>query len=77
LQVFPATFTWTPAMNDSVRSDRTAAANRRKAPLRTPSPLNGTTAIASASLIEGWIGETARRSWFLFETGRAPDAAGH
>jgi starvation-inducible DNA-binding protein len=33
--------------------------------------------IASASLIEGWIDETERRTWFLFETGRAPDAAGH
>jgi starvation-inducible DNA-binding protein len=33
--------------------------------------------IASASLIEGWIDETERRTWFLFEAGRSPDAAGH
>ena len=33
--------------------------------------------IASASLIEGWIDETERRTWFLFEASRPPDAAGH
>jgi starvation-inducible DNA-binding protein len=33
--------------------------------------------IASSSLIEVWIDETERRTWFLFEASRAPDAAGH
>jgi starvation-inducible DNA-binding protein len=31
---------------------------------------------ATASLIEEWIDETERRSWFLFETGRKPDSSG-
>jgi starvation-inducible DNA-binding protein len=26
--------------------------------------------IATASLIENWIDETEKRTWFLFETGR-------
>ena len=33
--------------------------------------------IASASLIEVWIDETERRTWFLFETARSADSAGH
>lgn len=33
--------------------------------------------IATASLIEMWIDETERRTWFLFESGRPADAAGH
>jgi starvation-inducible DNA-binding protein len=33
--------------------------------------------IASASLIEVWIDETERRTWFLFEAGRRPDSTGH
>jgi starvation-inducible DNA-binding protein len=33
--------------------------------------------IASSSLIEGWIDETERRTWFLFEASRPMDAAGH
>jgi len=33
--------------------------------------------IATASLIEVWIDETERRTWFLFETGRRKDSAGH
>ena len=32
--------------------------------------------IASASLIEVWIDETERRTWFLFESTRRQDAAG-
>jgi starvation-inducible DNA-binding protein len=28
--------------------------------------------VATASLLEVWIDEAERRSWFLFETGRAP-----
>ena len=27
--------------------------------------------IATASLLENWIDETERRTWFLFETGRS------
>jgi starvation-inducible DNA-binding protein len=30
--------------------------------------------IASASLIEVWIDETERRTWFLFEAGRTGPA---
>lgn len=33
--------------------------------------------IASASLIEVWIDETERRTWFLFEATRSADATGH
>jgi starvation-inducible DNA-binding protein len=33
--------------------------------------------IASAALIEVWIDETERRTWFLFEAGRPADASGH
>ncbi len=33
--------------------------------------------IATASLIEVWIDETERRTWFLFEASRRPDSAGH
>ncbi len=32
--------------------------------------------IATASLIEVWIDETERRTWFLFEAGRPGDASG-
>jgi starvation-inducible DNA-binding protein len=33
--------------------------------------------IASASLIEVWIDETERRSWFLFEATRRSDSTDH
>ena len=33
--------------------------------------------IASASLIENWIDETERRTWFLFEASRPADDSGH
>jgi starvation-inducible DNA-binding protein len=33
--------------------------------------------IASASLIEVWIDETERRTWFLFEASRSGDSTGH
>jgi len=33
--------------------------------------------VATASLIEVWIDETERRTWFLFEAGRHQDAQGH
>jgi starvation-inducible DNA-binding protein len=33
--------------------------------------------IATASLIEVWIDETERRTWFLFEALGRPDASGH
>lgn len=33
--------------------------------------------VASASLIEVYIDETERRTWFLFETSRAADPTGH
>ena len=33
--------------------------------------------IATASLIEGWIDETERRTWFLYEAGRRADSSGH
>ena len=33
--------------------------------------------IASASLIENWIDETERRTWFLFEASRHGDPTGH
>ena len=33
--------------------------------------------IASTSLIEAWVDESERRSWFLFETSRREQSAGH
>jgi len=33
--------------------------------------------IATASLIEVWIDETERRTWFLFEAGRRSDSTDH
>jgi starvation-inducible DNA-binding protein len=33
--------------------------------------------IATASLIEMWVDETERRSWFLFESSRHADSGGH
>lgn len=33
--------------------------------------------IATASLIENWIDETERRTWFLFESSRNGDKTGH
>jgi starvation-inducible DNA-binding protein len=33
--------------------------------------------VASASLIENWIDETERRTWFLFEATRRGDSTGH
>jgi starvation-inducible DNA-binding protein len=33
--------------------------------------------IATASLIENWIDETERRTWFLFESSRRGDPTGH
>src|SRR3954467_6769207 len=33
--------------------------------------------IATASLIETWIDETERRTWFLFESDRRGDSSGH
>ncbi len=33
--------------------------------------------IATASLLENWIDQTERRTWFLFETSRASDHSGH
>ncbi len=32
---------------------------------------------ATASLLEVWIDQTERRTWFLFETSRAADRSGH
>lgn len=33
--------------------------------------------VATASLIEGWIDETERRTWFLFEATRSGNSMGH
>ncbi|HEU4698418.1 MAG TPA: DNA starvation/stationary phase protection protein [Gemmatimonadales bacterium] len=33
--------------------------------------------VASASLLETWIDETERRTWFLFEASRRSETAGH
>jgi len=33
--------------------------------------------VATASLIEVWIDETERRTWFLFEASRSGDSSGH
>jgi len=33
--------------------------------------------VATASLLEVWIDQTERRTWFLFEASRRPDQSGH
>lgn len=33
--------------------------------------------VATASLVEVWLDETERRTWFLFEAGRRADSGGH
>ena len=33
--------------------------------------------LATASLIEVWVDETERRTWFLFEADRRGDSSGH
>ena len=33
--------------------------------------------VASASLLENWIDEAERRTWFLFEASRRGDKTGH
>ena len=33
--------------------------------------------VATASLIEVWVDETERRTWFLFESNRRADSGGH
>jgi len=33
--------------------------------------------VATTSLIESWIDETERRTWFLFEVARRADSTGH
>jgi starvation-inducible DNA-binding protein len=33
--------------------------------------------LATASLIEVWVDETERRTWFLFESDRREDSSGH
>ncbi len=33
--------------------------------------------VATASLIEVWIDETERRTWFLFEASRPSETSGH
>ncbi len=33
--------------------------------------------IATASLIEVWVDETERRTWFLFEASRREESSGH
>ena len=52
---------------------------RRQSPLVAPTDLKSgsTKDIAAASLIEVWIDETERRTWFLFEASRQGDTIGH
>jgi starvation-inducible DNA-binding protein len=33
--------------------------------------------VGSTSLIETWVDETERRTWFLFESSRKGDSSGH
>jgi len=53
--------------------NKTLAANLREA----HDVCNEHRDIASASLIEVWIDETERRTWFLFESTRHSDSSGH
>lgn len=53
--------------------NKTLAANLREA----HDVCNEHRDIASASLIEVWIDETERRTWFQFESTRSSDSSGH
>lgn len=33
--------------------------------------------VATAGMIDAWVDETERRTWFLFESGRSGDSSGH
>jgi starvation-inducible DNA-binding protein len=56
-----------------LRDDNEALATRLRAAHETCDEHRD---IATASLIEVWIDETEKRTWFLFEAGRPQDAAG-
>jgi starvation-inducible DNA-binding protein len=57
-----------------LREDNAQLASRLRA---VHDLLNEHRDIASASLIEGWIDEAERRTWFLFESSRRGDNTGH
>ena len=59
-------------LSELERDNRAFAAAQRKA--HEVCDENGD--VASASLIEVWIDETERRTWFLFEASRGADATG-
>ena len=53
--------------------NKTLAANLRE----THGLCDDSRDVATASLIEVWIDETERRTWFLFESGRHADSSDH
>lgn len=62
-----------PMLGEPQADNRTLSANLRKA--HDVCDKHGD--IASTSLIEVWIDETERRTWFLFEASRPGDQTGH
>ena len=60
-------------LRELVNDNKAFAASQRKAHELCDD--NGD--VASASLLEVWIDETERRTWFLFEASRGADATGH
>lgn len=57
-----------------LRDDNTALAGRLR---EAHEVCDGYHDIATTSLIENWIDEAERRTWFLFEAGRRADSSGH
>ncbi len=60
-------------LNELVADNRAMASNMRKA----HEVCDDNKDVATASLLENYIDETERRTWFLFEATRGADATGH
>jgi starvation-inducible DNA-binding protein len=60
-------------LSELAEDNRTFAASMRKA----HGLCDDNDDVASASLLEVWIDEAERRSWFLFEAARGADDSGH
>ena len=60
-------------LRELAHDNRAFAASQRKA----HELCDDNSDVASASLLEVWIDEAERRTWFLFEASRPPDQSGH
>jgi starvation-inducible DNA-binding protein len=60
-------------LNELVQDNKTLVANMRKA----HEVCDEHNDVATASILENYIDEAERRTWFLFEASRGADASGH